>query len=99
MHKPNMEHVELLGAMEQAQGTLDRHRAHLERLVRYHDECPDGDPRKLRTDADIRRVLKLKNAAEEAAGRAADALIAWEDSHPVPPDDSVMGYTMGEDAR
>jgi hypothetical protein len=80
MHKPDLTHVQLIADLEIAQGQLDRHRAHLERLWRYHDECPDGDPRKARTERDIDRVLRLKNAAETTAGRAADALIAYEDA-------------------
>lgn len=83
MHKPDIKHVELIAALEIAEGQLDRHRRHLERLYRYHDECPDGDPRKASVEKDIDRVLRLKNTAETAAGHAADALIAYEDSKAV----------------
>lgn len=79
-HTPNMQHVQLIAALEQAEGELDRHRRHLERLVRYHDECPDGDPRKAQVERDMDRVMAQKNAAEREAMNAADALIAFEDS-------------------
>jgi hypothetical protein len=79
-------HRELEGAMHQAQGTLDRHRQHLERLYRYHDECPDGDPRKAQVERDIDRKLAQVHAAEREANAAADALIAYEDDPALGPD-------------
>jgi hypothetical protein len=70
----------LNAAVDQAQGELDRHRRHVERLYRYHDECPDGDPRKAQVEKDIDRVMAQVHAAEAAANTAVDALIAFEDA-------------------
>jgi hypothetical protein len=71
-------HSELLTAVQQAEGELDRHRRHLERLFRYHDECPDGDPRKASVERDIDRKLAQVHAAEREAMKAVDALIEFE---------------------
>ena len=94
------QHAALIAALEQAERRLDRHRQHLGRLYRYHDECPDGDPRKVKTEADIDRVLKQKNAAEHEAGAAADALIAFEDSERREPaddaDDEAEGVSIAD---
>ena len=71
--------------------------------MRYLEDCPDGDRRKPDADRRVRQLLDEMHAAERAAGEAADKLIEWEDGNlfhgTAPPDDSVMGYTMGEDQR
>lgn len=72
--------IELRAAVDQAQATLDRHRAHMERLVRYHDECPDGDPRKANVERDMERVQRQIREAEAAANVAVDALLDWTES-------------------
>jgi hypothetical protein len=73
-------HAELRIAVEQATATLDRKRAHLERAIRYLDDCPDGDPRKADAERRVRRLMAEKNVAETAAHAAADKLIAYEDA-------------------
>jgi hypothetical protein len=74
--------ADLNAAVDQAQGTLDRKRQYLERAVRYHDECPDGDPRKAGAEARLSRIMAEKNVAETAAMAAVDALLEFEDQHP-----------------
>jgi hypothetical protein len=74
--------ADLNAAVDQAQGTLDRKRQYLERAVRYHDECPDGDPRKADAERRLSRIMAEKNVAETAAMAAVDALLEFEDQHP-----------------
>ena len=92
-------HAELNAAVDQAQGTYDRKRGQVERAARYVDECPDGDRRKPEAEQRLDQLLAEMHAAERAAGDAADALIAFENTHGAPVDDSAFGYTWGEDVR
>lgn len=75
-------HAQLQAAVDQAEGDLDRVRRHLERTVRYHDECPDGDPRKVEAERKLDELLARKNAAEAVAMAAVDALLDYEDETP-----------------
>ena len=75
-------YADLNAAVDQAQATLDRRRQHLERAVRYFDECPDGDRRKADAEARVSRLLADKNLAETAAMAAVDALLEFEAQHP-----------------
>ena len=74
--------ADLNAAVDQAQATLDRKRQHLERAVRYFDECPDGDRRKPDAEERVSRFMAEKNVAETAAMAAVDALLEFEDQHP-----------------
>lgn len=73
---------ELVTALDDAEATYRRHGRHLMRLNQYHDDCPDGDPRKVGVERDIARVSALMHEAERAATRAADALTTHEDETP-----------------
>jgi|HubBroStandDraft_3_1064219.scaffolds.fasta_scaffold425215_2 hypothetical protein len=70
--------AELTAAVQQAEATLDRKRQYLERAVRYHDECPDGDRRKPEAERRLTRVMAEYHAAEDVALAAADALIDYD---------------------
>jgi hypothetical protein len=74
--------ADLNAAVDQAQGTLDRKRQYLERAVRYLDECPDGDPRKVEADRRVQRIMSEYHEAERAAGVAVDLLLDFEDQYP-----------------
>lgn len=73
---------ELDAAVDLAQGHLDRLRRHMERTVRYHDECPDGDPRKADAERKLDDLSRRIHAAEVNAEEAVDALLDFEDAHP-----------------
>ena len=70
----------LTNEINAVQATYDRHVGHLQRLNRYYDECPDGDPRKTKVLADIERVSQLKNIAENHLGELIDELVAAENA-------------------
>jgi hypothetical protein len=75
-------YLELDAAVNQAAAALDVVRRYLERAVRDHDACPDGDPRKAEIERRVSRLLAQKSDAERVAGVAVDALLDFERAHP-----------------
>lgn len=59
--------------LDEAQGTYDRLVAHRGRLLRYYDEAPDGDRRKLDAERQLAELGTRIREAEEALSSAADA--------------------------
>jgi hypothetical protein len=59
--------------LDEGQATYDRLVAYRGRLLRYHDECPDGDPRKAEVELGLRRLGSRINLAERELGHLADA--------------------------
>ena len=59
--------------LAETQATYDRLVAHRGRLLRYHDECPDGDARKGIVEAQLADVGDRIRKAEDALSSAADA--------------------------
>jgi hypothetical protein len=59
--------------LEEAQAQYDRLVAYRGRLLRYHDDCPDGDPRKAEVELGLRRLGSRIDIAERELGRLADA--------------------------
>lgn len=61
--------------LAEAQATYDRLRAYQGRLLRYHDEAPDGDPRKHIVEGQLDELRPRVAEAERLLGLAADAAI------------------------
>lgn len=63
--------------LEELQVTYDRVRRHYGRVIRYYDECPDGDPRK----AEALQQLDRLNARVREVEREQDEAVEWFSRH------------------
>lgn len=52
-------------SIEQIQADYDRLIAHRARVIKYHDECPDGDIRKVKVEAQLNELNKRVCAVEK----------------------------------